>query len=184
MIEGTRARIEVVIDVIERVERFLLAAGILTITFLMIGNVVSRIAFHRSLAFAEELSQFSIITITFVGLSYGAGQGRHIRMTALYDQFSERNRRRLMIFTTTFTALLMLMLAWFGLTYVRTVAELGTSSPVLQVPLWIIYSIAPIGFLMAGAQYVLAAIRNWRSDDVYLSWTRKDEYDAVPTGEI
>ena len=67
------------------VEEFILSGGILVIAALTIANVFCRTFFGFSLAFAEEVSQFLIVLITFVGLSYGASQGRHIRMTAIYD---------------------------------------------------------------------------------------------------
>ena len=68
------------------VEEAILSGGILVIAFLTIANVFCRTFLGFSLAFAEEVSQFLIILVTFVGLSYGAAQGRHIRMTALYDE--------------------------------------------------------------------------------------------------
>jgi TRAP-type C4-dicarboxylate transport system permease small subunit len=132
-----------------------------------------------SLAFAEELSQFLIIAVTFVGLSYAAGRGRHIRMTALCDQLPRRWRRRLMILISASTCLLLLVLAGFALHYVGTVCFLGTVSPVLQVPLFLIYAIVPVGLLLAAMQYALTAWRNATSGDVYLSYDRRDEYEPV-----
>ena len=72
--------------IIQRIEAFLLAWSIITIAALSIGNVVCRALFGFSLAFVGEVSQFLIIIVTFIGLSYAASQGRHIRMTAPVHQ--------------------------------------------------------------------------------------------------
>lgn len=170
--------------IVERIEEWLLAGAVLLMALLTIANVVSRTAFGVSLAFAEELSQFAIICVTFIGLSYSTSRGRHIRMTAVYDQLSLRWRKRLMILITGSTALLMLLLAWYAVRYLATVWQLGPVSPVLQVPLYIAYLAAPLGFLLTAIQYVLALIRNIREEDVYLSDRKKDEYDPSPADGI
>lgn len=162
---------------VRHVEEWLIASAVLGVAALTIANVVCRSLLGFSLASAEELSRFLIILITFLGIGYAAGRGRHIRMTALYDQFGRRARKALMIFIAGTTCLLMILLAWYSARYVGTVRSLGTSSPVLQVPLAIVYSVAPLGFLLAALQYALAVVRNLCEQDVYLSFDLKDEYE-------
>lgn len=169
---------------INKLEELVLAWGIIGMAALTVLNVGSRSLFGISLAYAEELSQFLIILVTFVGLSYGATQGRHIRMTALYDQLPRRWRKGLMVGIAGTTSLLMFLLAWYGVRYVLTVAELGTVSPALQVPFWVVYLAAPVGLVLAGIQYALTVVRNLMEPDVYLSFDKKDEYEPVETGRI
>jgi TRAP-type C4-dicarboxylate transport system permease small subunit len=57
---------------------------------------------------------------------------------------------------------------------------LETVSPALQVPLYIVYSAAPIGLALAGIQYALAAVRNCTDAEVFLSYEQRDEYEDVP----
>lgn len=167
----------------QRAEEALLAGAILAIAALTILNVIARSVFGESLASTEELCQFLIVLVTFVGLSYGASKGRHIRMTALYDLLGERKRKGVMIFIACTTALLLFYLAWLAMDYALVVRRLGSVSPVLQVPLYLIYLAAPAGLGLAGVQYGLAALRNLRDDGVYLSFDTRDEYfDAAEDG--
>ena len=136
-----------------------------------------------SLASTEELCQFLIVLVTFVGLSYGAGKGRHIRMTALYDTLGGRARKGMMVFIAGSTAVLLFYLAWLALDYVLVVRRLGSVSPVLQVPLYLVYLMAPAGLVLAAIQYVLTVIRNLHEAEVYLSYDSKDEYQEVVHGE-
>lgn len=159
------------------VEEAILAWGILGMASLTIANVLARTFFGHSLAAAEELSAFAIIAITFVGLSYAAAQGRHIRMSAFYDALPRRARRRLRIAICLSTAALLGYLSAYSVAYVHTVKSLGSVSPVLQVPLWIVYSVAPFGLSLATFQYLLTAWRNWKSDDeIYLAYNVPDRY--------
>lgn len=164
---------------IQRVEEVFLAGGILAIATLTIGNVFARTLTGRSLAFAEEISQFAMIFVTFIGASYAASKGRHIRMTAIYDNLSRRAQKAIMLAITAITAVLMLVLTYYAVDYALTVRALGTVSPALQVPLWLIYLAAPVGLALAGIQYAMAFFRNLTADDVYLSFDKKDEYEEI-----
>jgi TRAP-type C4-dicarboxylate transport system permease small subunit len=168
--------------ILQRIEEFLLAYAMLLIALLTIANVFTRVFLGISLAFAEELAQFGIIVVTFVGLSYAASQGRHIRMTAIYDQLSLRLQKVLMIVITATTSVLMFALAYYAVLYVETVYELGTVSPALQVPLYLVYLTAPLGFVLAGMQYALTVVKNLRTEEVYLSYEQKDEYEDAEVG--
>lgn len=162
---------------IQKFEEWLLAFAIIAIALLTIANVISRTALGTSLAFAEELTQFLMIFATFIGLGYAAAKGRHIRMTALYDQLSLRRRKAVMIGVAAVTALLLFVLAGYSAVYISTVRALGTVSPVLEVPFWLVYLSVPLGLVLAGIQYALTVVRNLTEPDVYLSFEQKDEYE-------
>lgn len=167
-----------------RVEECVLSAAVLVIAGLTIVNVGCRSMLNFSLAFAGEVSQFCIIVICFVGLSYAASQGRHIRMTALYDLLPLRARKAFMLGITFSTAALMFVLTWYACLYVRTVYELNGIFPALRIPFYIVYAIAPLGLFLAGIQYSLAAVRNLISPGVYISFDKRDEYEAPVAQEI
>lgn len=173
-----------IFDFVNRVETVLLSGGILLIAFFIVLNVFTRAAFNTSLGFTEEVSQFLIILVCFTGLSYAASQGRHIRMTAFYDQLNRRGRKRLMLAISAFTALLMFYLTAHALHYVSIVWSLGSVSPVLQMPLYLVYLVAPFGLFLAGIQYACTFYRNLREEDVYLSYTHKDAYETPATGGV
>lgn len=164
---------------VQRVEELVVAWGILAIAGLTVANVVSRSLFDASLAFAEELSQFCIVLVTFVGLGYAVSQARHIRMTALYDQLAPGPRKVVRVVICASTALLLFLLAWYALRYAETVRALGTVSPTLQVPLFLVYLAAPLGLALGGVQYLFALWRNLSAPpgEVYLSFEHRDDYE-------
>ncbi|REJ76939.1 MAG: TRAP transporter small permease [Acidobacteria bacterium] len=137
-----------------KLEEGLLAYGILAIALLMVLGVLTRSLLGFSLTFAEEVSQFLIVMICFVGLSYAAGRRRHIRMTALVEGVGGRARTALEVLVSASTALLLLLAAAWSVRYVLVMADLGSISPVLSVPLYMVYAVAPLGLLLAAAHYV------------------------------
>lgn len=170
--------------VLQQMEEVVLSLSILTIAVLTITNIGCRTLLGFSLAFTEEVSQFCVIVVCFVGLSYAASKGRHIRMTAIYDQLPLAGRKALMIVITVSTAAIMFTLAWYAIRYVITVYQLGGVFPALRIPFFVVYAVAPLGLILAGVQYALAAARNLTSRDVYLSFDKRDEFEQPVTQEI
>lgn len=163
-----------------KVETFILAYGILAMFLNTIANVIGRYVFGQSLYFAAELNQFLIILVTFVGLGYATRRGRHIRMSAFYDQLSDHGRKILMIIIAASTGAVMFWLAWVSFEYVVSVANSGKVTSALRVPLYLTYLWVPFGFFLTGVQYALTVVRNLRdSDDVWLSWETIDSYEEL-----
>lgn len=159
------------------IERAALGIGVLGMTFVSIANVFMRNVFDRSLAFAGEINMAFIILVTFLGVGFAARQGRHIRMTAIYDQLGRRARKLLMIVMSLVTAGLLFVLAWYAARYALSTAAIGSVTPALRIPLAFIYAAAPVGLALGGVQYVLTVARNLLERDVYISFTHKDEYE-------
>jgi TRAP-type C4-dicarboxylate transport system permease small subunit len=155
---NTNRRVKQAATALRCVEEFILSASILAIAALTIANVVARNLFGASLAIAEEASQFLIITVTFVGLSYAASLGRHIRMTAIAEQLSVAARGRLEQAICASTSIFMLGLCMCAVRYVYAVYELGGVYSVTRLPFYAVYAVAPLGFGLAAIQYGLMAV--------------------------
>ncbi|MGJ8571464.1 MAG: TRAP transporter small permease [Hoeflea sp.] len=167
----------VIDSTISRVESVLLAAGVLLMALNTIANVVGRFVFQYSLFFSEELNRILIILITFAGISYAARQGRHIRMSAIYDALPAPARKGFMVLIATVTAITMFALCYFSIGYITKVAVSGRVLPSLQLPVYWIFLWVPIGFFMTGLQYALTAVKNLTGKDIYLSTRVLEGYD-------
>ncbi|MCR9139083.1 MAG: TRAP transporter small permease [Alphaproteobacteria bacterium] len=154
---------------ISRVESVMLASGVLLMAANTVANVVGRFVFQYSLFFTEELNRILIILITFAGISYAARQGRHIRMSAIFDAMPPPARKVLMVMIAIVTAMAMFALCYFSIGYIIKVATSGRVLPALQIPIYWIFLWVPVGFFMTGLQYALTAIRNIVDKDIYLS---------------
>ncbi|KPP87983.1 MAG: TRAP-type C4-dicarboxylate transport system, small permease component [Rhodobacteraceae bacterium HLUCCO07] len=162
---------------IGRIESVFLAVGVLLMALNTVSNVIGRFVFQNSIFFSEELNRILIILITFAGISYAARQGRHIRMSAIFDVLPVKPRKLLMIIIALVTAVFMFGLAWYSFQYILTQASRGRVLSSLQIPVWMILVWVPIGFFMTGLQYVLTAIKNMIEKDIYLSTNVLEGYD-------
>lgn len=161
-------------------EAVIIGGCVLAMAALMSAHVVGNLLFQKGIPGTYEVTEMLIVVITFIGVSYAARHARHISMTAIYDQLGGRLRKALLILLCIGTAVLMFYFAYKSVDYVVTLQARGRTSAALGIPMWMVYLALPIGFLLAGIQYVLTVIRNLISDDIYRSFTEKEEYSDVP----
>jgi TRAP-type C4-dicarboxylate transport system permease small subunit len=139
---------------LEKLEAFILSGSILLMALNSVGNVFGRYLFNQSLYFSEELNQFLIIFVTFIGCSYAARQNRHISMSAFIEQLTGKPAAASLLLINLLTAALLFWLTWASIGYVQSAARIGRASSALQVPLHYIYLLIPLGLGMSGLQFL------------------------------
>lgn len=159
---------------IEFAEKAIIVFSILLMMVNSTANAIGRYAFGQSLFFSEELNQFLIVGVTFVGFAYAVRRGRNIRMTAVYDALSDRTKKVLLTLISLITGLLLMFLTWKSVLYVQEVREINRLSPALQFPVYIIYAVIPVGLAMASLQYLIAFLMNVTQKGTYLSFDVQD----------
>lgn len=161
---------------IDAVEVAVLAAGTAALALLLIANVIAR-SFFRSLYYAEEISEFLVIFITFAGTSYGVRKARHIRMGAFFDLMGPRLEKIFIFAISAVAALVMFLMFRYSLAYLLAMSRVAQHTPALRLPSWIFVVIVPVGFFMSGVQYVRTMVRNLARREVWLSPEQKSEYE-------
>ncbi|MFA5677956.1 MAG: TRAP transporter small permease [Pseudomonas sp.] len=168
---------------IEQMEKCILAGSVLFLSGLLIIHVLLRQLFNSGVTGQVELTQLSMVIITFAGLGYAVRRARHIAMSAFYDQLRGWPRKALLVCICLTAGAMMWFFAWQAWLYVDSIRAVGRTSSALDIPLWIPYLIAPIGFVLAGTQYWLAVARNLTSPLIYRSFTEREDYDEVPSAD-
>ena len=162
--------------VLERAERAVLAAAVLAMAGLAISGVASRNLLGQGLAFAEELQQVLLVWITFLGISHGVREGRHIRMSALCDALPAKTRRFALAGICAATSALLALLAVWAISYTGSVRAAGSVTPALRLPWHGVYIAVPLGLALGALQYALAAVRNLVSRQPFLSLRQPDVF--------
>lgn len=160
---------------LKRTEEAILSLAIITITVMVAGNTISRNLGLGGWAFAEEISQIAIYMATFLGLGYVARQGRHISMTALFDNVPYKFRKTLALIIPLVTAFVLFTLAYYSYDYVLSSQDRVTNYLRISYVWMVVW--APVGFLLGGIQFLRNFWVNVKNKDVYIAAERKD-YDT------
>lgn len=155
-------------------EKTVLSYSILVLAAITVGNVISRKIFNYSWSFTEEISQFILVLITFIGVSYGARRARHICMTAVYEALSPKWQKAFALITSAVTAGLLFYLGYQAFEYVLSTYMMKKTTPVLRIPFYLVISCVPFGLFLGGLQYVLTFIKNITDEGVWLSYEVRD----------
>ncbi|HBW34191.1 TRAP transporter small permease [Desulfosporosinus sp. BICA1-9] len=154
---------------ITRCEEFILAYSVILMAVVLVGSVISRKVFNYSWTSAEEIGQTLTLIVTFLGIGYAAKKAKHITMSALYDQVSNRYKKILTMVITGGTSIAMFYICYYGVLYTLNVYELGRVSPSMRIPMYLIVAVVPIGFFLGAIEYGRTFIKNLKEKEIWIS---------------
>jgi len=138
------------VTVIDRGVEALLAALMAAMCVLVFVGVGFRYVLFAPIVWAEEVAELCLVWATFLGAYLAYRRGQHIVVESLTGMLPRRWRRRLRLLIHALLALFMGMLVVQGTLYAR--AFLDAYSPIVELPLGVIYAALPAGaalFLIA-----------------------------------
>ncbi|SDZ78808.1 TRAP-type C4-dicarboxylate transport system, small permease component [Desulfuromusa kysingii] len=168
---------------VNAVEVSIMVICVAALAILLIANVFAR-SFHKSLYFADEISVFLVLLITFTGVSYGVRKARHIRMGAFLDMMPPKMEKAFIIGISVISAVVLGIMTWASWKYLLNAYDNHHMSQALRVPKWIFYVIIPIGFGMATLQYIRTIIKNLTEDEPWQSPDQQSEYEDEEIGGV
>jgi TRAP-type C4-dicarboxylate transport system permease small subunit len=121
---------------------------------MVFGNVALRLTTDRSLLWAEELSRYLMIWLTFLGSGLVLRYGGHVGIDTLQEALP---RHAAAIRTVIFIVLLGFFLLMVGVGARYAAFAWYQTTPVLQIPIGAVYLAMPAGFALMIAHLLLMA---------------------------
>lgn len=134
---------------------------------LVFGNVVARYAFDAAITWAEEVSRFLFVWLTFVGASLGLRRGVHLSVDLVVAALSSRKRLALQILCHVISIVFFCVWAFGGLTLIN--ANLDYMSPATGFSMGLVYVIGPLSAVLLSyesATRLVADLRLLRRKEV------------------
>ena len=136
-----------------RIDHWIVAILLFTMASIAFINVLSRYLFHFSFAAAEEITINLFVWLTVVGSGIAFERGGQLGMVTLYNVFSKKFKKAIILFSATLSAILFLLVDIFtiqAIYYELTI--FNATSAGLGIPVWIYYIGVPIlsVFVFAG----------------------------------
>ena len=123
--------------------KVLIALMMMAMFAFVFTNVVTRYGFGFSIGWAEEVSRFLMIWVTFLGAGLALREGRHVAIDVLQDLLSERARRALRMALGVMILLFLALLVFYGIKFV--IFGWNKETMVTQIPRGIPYLAVPLG---------------------------------------
>jgi C4-dicarboxylate transporter DctQ subunit len=156
---------------LDRLEEWLVILMLVAMTMLTFVQVVLRYVFNSGFTWALELTTVFFAVMIFVGISYGVRVGAHIGVDALVRLFPPGIRRATSIVVVLLCLLyagIVILGAW---TYVSKMRVVGVELEDLPIPVWMVRSILPFGYLLLSLRLVqvLWQLVSGKSDSLHLA---------------
>jgi TRAP-type transport system small permease protein len=153
---------------------------------LVFGNVVLRYGFNSGITISEEVSRYLFIWLTFMGAVVALHEHAHLGVDTLINALPRKGK--LFCVITSDLLMLAIVVLLFRGSWIQTAINMGTKSPVSQVPLALIYVAGLIasvlmGLLLLRHLYTVLFI-GLRDQDLVLSVESEDLAGLAHTTEL
>lgn len=159
---GTQKNISVWID---RLENWILVWTILALAMMGFVQVITRYCFHYSFSWFEEAGRYLGIFITFFGAAIGVKSSSHFAMDFFVRRLKRPWQNRLRALTAVIAGLFCFFVVWYSCKIVLRLHGFGSTTPAMQLPMFMVYLPIPFFSLVMGFRYLWQAIMLWKESD-------------------
>lgn len=133
-----------------RLFAWLACALILIVTLLITYSVGVRFFLNNPIAWITEITEYTLLYITFLGAPWLLEQHGHVRLDLVLNMLSKKYSNLLEILSNVLGAVISIVLTWYGFWTVLDLYQRGiTVINILKIQKYIIIMIIPIsGFLL------------------------------------
>lgn len=145
-------------DVIDKIERFTLVWTILGLAVIGFIQVFARYLFNYSFTWFEELGRYLGVFVAFLGGGIGVKTGSHFTMDLIVTHLKRPWRQILQCATSVLSALFFILVAGYSWKIVGRMYGYETTSPAMQMPMYLAYLPIPVFSMIMGFRFFTAGI--------------------------
>lgn len=138
----------------DRFEEIFLAICTAAMVLIVFLQIVMRFIFNNSLTWSEELATVIFIWISWIGISLGEKKGEHIRITLVTDRFHGNAKKVIIIIGNLCTLAILVFLLIYGIDVMMHIMSIGSATPALKIPKWIVYGAVPVSSFLMGVRVI------------------------------
>ena len=128
-------------------------------TLVLFVNVLLRFFFSASTSWAEELTRYLIVWLTFVGGSICAKENSHVSIDLIHHLLPLKFQKVLLILCHLISAAFLVILGYFSWQMMSFNMVSGQVSPALLLPMWIAYISITLGSFLMAIRYMENVIK-------------------------
>ncbi|QDZ26531.1 TRAP transporter small permease [Noviherbaspirillum sp. UKPF54] len=96
-------------------------------------------------SWAQELTIYMFVWMAKFGAAYGVRTGIHVGVDVLINKLNTPWRNKFIVFGLLAGALFTGVIGTLGFNFVRELSQTSSTSEVLELPMWMVYSAIPLG---------------------------------------
>ena len=151
------------LDRLHRMENFVLVWTILILALIGFVQVFTRYLFNYSFTWFEELGRYVGVFVAFLGAAIGVRTGSHFTMDLIVTNLSPLWQRPIRLFTHLLSAGFFVIVAWYSYKTVMRMYGYETTSPTMEIPMYLAYMPIPVFSVVIAARFVIQGVIQFKS---------------------
>jgi C4-dicarboxylate transporter DctQ subunit len=148
---------------IHQAEDYILVWTILTLACIGFVQVISRYVFNISFTWFEELGRYLGVFIAFSGAAIGVRTGSHFLMDLIVSRLKAPYQNIIKTLTALLSSAFFIMVAWYSCKLIIKMYGYGTTSPTMQIQMFIPYLPIPFFSMVMGFRFIVKALGSFQS---------------------
>ncbi len=132
----------------ESFEEWFMGIMLIGISLILMLQIIMRTV-GSSLAWAEEIARYFYVWSVFLSVGYTLRVNNILKVELLMDYLPSGLRRVLDALLNALNVVLFAFFAYHSVDVVQKVEISGQTSPALEIPMYLVYAIIPVGFALA-----------------------------------
>lgn len=145
---------------LEVFEKNVVGYATIAMVLIMFMNVVLRNFFHSGLVWGNEVSSYLNILAVYIAVSAGFKYGSHVGISVVVDYvIPQKLRKGTSVLTNLISLSFCILILYMGGRMMSAQMASGQSSPVVSLPLWVVYGFLTLGMLLSAIRIIMEIIK-------------------------
>ena len=153
--------------ILERLDKYLdeffLVIFLILICAVMFLQIIMRFVFRSPLTWPEEFCRYCFVVSAMLATAYCIRKGKMLRIDTVINLFPAKAAFVLDIFSSVLTLVFCCIMIRPAYTVTAGAFRISQVSPAMEIPVWILYISAPIGFVLGAFRSVQSIWRKIKS---------------------
>jgi C4-dicarboxylate transporter DctQ subunit len=147
--------------ILTKAEETVIFLCIISSLIVIFVNIVLRYVFTSGFVFSEEYARYTMVLLVYLGVSQAIKNGSMIKVDIL-TSFFPKAEFTLNVISNIAALISAVLLIWFGIKFTLWQATTGQKSIAMQIPMYIAYSIVPMGGALMLLRYIVSTLELFR----------------------
>ena len=143
-----------------RIEEGMAGVTLLAICLLTFAETFLRYAVSYSSPWFQEVANYTIVLVTYLGAAIGVKYGTHFSMEALTEYAPDRAAHLLKAVACLISGAVAVLFVVYGFQHIVQIRSFGVKSPAMQIPMFIPYLPIPLLAVPMGLRFFVLSARH------------------------
>jgi TRAP-type C4-dicarboxylate transport system permease small subunit len=139
--------------IVSAVEDILIVLFLAVMVIMVLLQIIMRNLYQTGIMGGDDLVRHLVLWIAFFGAGVATRSNAHVRMDALTNFMSDRMLKYSDVAVSLFSLIISAILVYASIKFVYIEYQSHAHSPFLNIPLWFMQSILPVGYALLACRF-------------------------------